>query len=236
MLIDFGNTAIKLKVEPEGDTVRISSFRELTAIIERHSVGSLLVSDVAKQSNRLKEFCKERSICLTEVQVIQGFLGLHLAYADVSKLGVDRWLNMLAARHLYPGENLVVVDVGTALKIEFIRSDGSQIGGVIAPGLAMGRKSLSGDTALLPEVDLRFDGNLGVDTEGCIQYGIIMSAVSLVERSVSEAFTDAKILLTGGDAEAIVPHLSLQLEYVPDLLFAGMQQFLKNRKGSNSLL
>ncbi|HRN63017.1 MAG TPA: type III pantothenate kinase, partial [Luteimonas sp.] len=57
--------------------------------------------------------------------------GLRIAYAEPSRLGVDRFLAMLAA-HARGGACLVV-GVGTALTIDFVDAQGRHHGGRIAP-------------------------------------------------------------------------------------------------------
>ena len=63
----------------------------------------------------------------------EGF-GVHNAYLDPGKLGVDRWVALIGAHHACPGP-VCVADFGTAITMDAINSEGVHLGGVIAPGL-----------------------------------------------------------------------------------------------------
>ena len=72
--------------------------------------------------------------------------GVINGYAEPSRLGVDRWLALLAARQLCPG-NLVVVDAGTAITLDLLSGDGRHLGGYILPGVERQAQSLWGGTS-----------------------------------------------------------------------------------------
>ena len=55
------------------------------------------------------------------------------AYADPSRLGIDRWIAVLAAYHLAPG-GACVIDAGTAATFDAVDAHGRHLGGLIMPG------------------------------------------------------------------------------------------------------
>jgi type III pantothenate kinase len=61
-------------------------------------------------------------------------LGIQLAVNQSEKVGADRLCNATAA-YQRVGSAVIVVDVGTATKIEAITGDGMFVGGAIAPGI-----------------------------------------------------------------------------------------------------
>ncbi|MBI3171771.1 MAG: type III pantothenate kinase, partial [Hydrocarboniphaga effusa] len=67
--------------------------------------------------------------------------GLHCGYAEPERLGVDRWLAMLAlwaqTRHAF-----CVVNAGTALTFDAVDEGGQHQGGLIAPGLVTSEKAV----------------------------------------------------------------------------------------------
>jgi len=80
--------------------------------------------------------------------------GLKIGYRRPATLGADRLAAALGARKLYPNENLVIVDCGTATTLTFLTSNGELLGGAILPGLALWPAALAQATAKLPAIAL----------------------------------------------------------------------------------
>ena len=59
--------------------------------------------------------------------------GVRCAYADPARLGVDRWVAVLAAYHAAHGA-ACVLDAGTAVTFDAVAADGRHLGGLIFPG------------------------------------------------------------------------------------------------------
>ena len=74
-------------------------------------------------------------------QTRPGFAGVRIAYAHPQRLGVDRFLCLLAAHAQLAGPSLIV-GVGTALTIDLLDADGRHHGGRIAPSPALMRQAL----------------------------------------------------------------------------------------------
>ena len=65
-------------------------------------------------------------------------------YRDPERLGVDRWLALIAARERSK-QPTVIVDAGSACTIDLLDSEGRHLGGYILPGLtAMGEALVRG--------------------------------------------------------------------------------------------
>ena len=126
-------------------------------------------------------------------------------YHPPESLGFDRRCCLLAAAMDFPGQDSIVIDMGTAIKIDLL-AGGHFRGGRILPGIAMSLRGLHKGTALLPEVVLNTPAEmLGNDTSSAIQAGVI----HLFADALRGAITDyrqyspqAQILITGGDAES----------------------------------
>lgn len=148
-----------------------------------------------------------RRISLARTQ--HRFAGLRVAYANPARLGVDRFLAMLAARARAAGPWLVV-GVGTALTIDLIDADGAHRGGRIAPSPTLMRESLHARAPQLP----RTGGNnvmFAADTASALASGCEGAALALVEQSLQAAATllgqAPRVLLHGGGAAALAPAL-----------------------------
>lgn len=115
--------------------------------------------------------------------------GLHCAYECAEDLGSDRWLAMLAARHLQRG-NLCVVDVGSALTVDIVTADGRHLGGYIAAGQRTLFKALG---AGVPELQTQppptppTDAAPGTSTEAGIAAGVLGAMVGLVHHALLTA-------------------------------------------------
>jgi type III pantothenate kinase len=151
--------------------------------------------------------------------------GVRNAYAEPHRLGVDRFLAMVVAR----AEGMapcVLASAGTALTLDALAADGQHLGGLIAPGARLMQQSLVGATARVrPEqsgqiVDLA-DNTADAVTSGCWQ-----ALAALVERFAARAAhrlgASPLLILDGGDAERLLPLLSLPARMSVDGVLRGL--------------
>ena len=77
--------------------------------------------------------------------------GLVNGYDHPTRLGADRWVAMIGARHRMLdrgiGKPIIVVMVGTAVTVEAIDAAGKFLGGIIIPGHGIMLKALESGTA-----------------------------------------------------------------------------------------
>lgn len=158
---------------------------------------------------------------------------LRHALTDASTVGHDRLLNAFAA-YKRAEQACVVVDVGTAVTVDFIDGEGTFQGGAIAPGLAMMLKALREGTAQLPEVvyerpNLEPDAKInpfGKSTPEAMTFGVTAAVRGLVRELVEryamyyEAFP--QVIATGGDM-GVLEGDGLVEHFVPDLQLMGIQ-------------
>jgi type III pantothenate kinase len=145
--------------------------------------------------------------------------GLTLAYDPPDALGADRLVNAFAAHQMYAarqGENraaaCIVVDYGTATKLEAVSGDGVYLGGVILPGAGISMDALFAHAALLRRVELTPPpAAIGANTADALRSGILYGYAAqtdgLVYRFRREMnVSDARVVATGGLAPLIAPH------------------------------
>lgn len=152
--------------------------------------------------------------------------GLINGYKDISQMGVDRWLSMIAAWSLYRSF-FCVVSCGTAVTIDAVLSSGQHLGGLIIPGLELMQTCLSESTAgIRNRIDSEPVLALGTSTAGCISSGTLYCITSLIERVVRDLQDEydhkPRLLLTGGNAGLIKKMLSYKAEIVPALVLKGL--------------
>lgn len=119
-----------------------------------------------------------------------------------SQMGSDLYANAVAAHHLYREKNKIIIDFGTALTLMAVRENGEILGVIIAPGVITSLNALVGNTAQLPNIELvKPKQTLGMDTETCMQSGIINGYVAMVDgliTKVKQEIGDAFVISTGG--------------------------------------
>ncbi len=167
---------------------------------------------------------------LRQAQTAASGCGVRNGYREPAQMGVDRWLAMVAAYTRYRAA-VCVVDAGTALTIDWIGADGVHAGGLILPGRTLMRSALLRDTgdiaaaADLGEGGVADDGQLGRDTDSCIRYAALRASACLVEscmKACADAVAAGTLVITGGDAPALIGALSLPVEHRPLLVLEGL--------------
>ena len=99
--------------------------------------------------------------------------GMPVRYDDPAEIGPDRIADAVAARAVY-GSPCIVIDLGTTTNIEVIDARGTFVGGVIAPGLALGARSLSAAAARLPQVEPSAPTHvIGRNTREAMRSGVV---------------------------------------------------------------
>ena len=144
------------------------------------------------------------------------------SYSQPEKLGVDRWLALIASYNHYQ-QALWVIDCGTAITIDLINEQGQHQGGLISPGLQLMKTALSTHTATLnfPKVK-RYNLGLANQTNKAIFNGTLYAATGLIEQAINRHPLKAKLILTGGDAQVIAKNLSQPVIIKPNLVLKGL--------------
>ncbi len=192
---------------------------------------SLAIATVSHQSiaERIIDLAKQLwpAIYIIQAQTSAQKCGVKNAYRHPEKLGIDRWLALIAAHHKQPG-NCWVVDCGTAITMDYLHADGQHKGGLICPGLHMMRQSLSQNTQLLPAIEQDYVTGLADFTEAAIYSGTLLAASGLIEQSIQNLDKKARLILTGGDASRIAPHLNHDTHIEPDLVLTGLSLYCED--------
>lgn len=162
--------------------------------------------------------------------------GLVNAYAQPASLGSDRWAAMVAARHRYRGD-LLVVDAGSAITLDLVRADGRHGGGYILPGLGLMGEALQAGTELrtaMAHTADEADTSPGNSTESCMRNGILLASCSLVEavyhRLENEAGETVQCVMTGGDHPNLVAALRIPCQVEPALVLEGLARIVRSEE------
>lgn len=242
LLVDVGNTRIKWATLENGELTRAGGFAHASepsaaaaALVERVGAvpDTVLVSNVAGAAFAAAIAAAvsagwKLDARFAETQPRAG--RVRNAYRDYGRLGVDRWLAILAAAARHPAA-VCVVDAGTAVTIDLVAAGGEHLGGYIVPGPGLMRRALTADTGDLGrltagEADTREQSTApGRDTSEAIGNGSLAAICALIERCAARLAEDNRdfvVVVTGGDAERIMPHVAVDLEYRPRLVLEGL--------------
>ncbi len=128
----------------------------------------------------------------------------------------------------------VAIDMGTQL-LSTSSTKWNLSRGAILPGWRMGLEALGKSTAQLPGVFSDEPKNLiGRDTEGCLLSGAFYGTAAMIDglaAKMIKPFDGARVIVTGGNASAVIPFLSVKTEYVPELLLEGLYIIYRKNKG-----
>ncbi len=240
LLIDIGNTRLKWALCQDRHIVLSQTFEH-----DNQSITPALLLAWKKicAPHRIVLACVGLETLAAEVVSVSGQLwpsavltrvraqafghGVENAYPKPEKLGVDRWLCLIAARKHFTLP-VCIVDCGTAITIDVLNAGGGHRGGLIAPGLRLMGSALLQGTYNLQHFEQSCTGSLTDNTEAAIANGALLAAAGLIERVLSDQDKSIKLVLTGGDASLIARHLNRPLTIEPELLFQGLMVFLDN--------
>lgn len=155
--------------------------------------------------------------------------GLKIKYRNPLEVGADRIANAMAAVHLYPNQNLVVIDFGTATTFCVISKQQEYLGGLIVPGLRLSMEALEKRTAKLPSVEIkRPECLIGRSTVESIQSGLYYAAVGMVREVVTEVKKqfpgeDLYVIGTGGFS-TLFEKAGIFDIIAPDLVLIGLHR------------
>lgn len=239
--LDLGNTYCKWRmldadnnVTGRGIGVReewlLGMFPESWRSVDRVRVASVLGDAVERE---LDDQLRRRLQSVVEwARSTADCSGVRNAYFEPGRLGVDRWLALIAAYQRSRGA-VLVCDIGSALTIDLVDSGGTHRGGYIIPG-----PRLMADVLLKSTDRVRFDDteisaaiDPGQNTGACVGNGIATAlggAVVLAHRRAQELLNEPVAThVTGGYRDVLAQNLAAagfgHLELNAELVLDGLR-------------
>ena len=258
LAVDIGNTSCKYAVFREQVLIarwRIETARDFAgaalAQLLLRSVGeqglgagdidAVVIASVVPHATPAWREALRASFDCEPLEVEPGLdTGVTLRGPRPLELGADRLVNAVAAWSLARLEQLsgrtvmgsIVVDLGTATKLDCVSAQGEFLGGVIAPGVSVSLDALVARAARLRAVELRAPERvLGRSTIECVQSGLLHGHASLVDGLVSrlrrelgsDLGSECQVIATGGFAALIAPLSETLRRTEPDLTLHGLR-------------
>jgi type III pantothenate kinase len=231
LIIDIGNTNAKIAVMHKSRILTEERHKEVTP--------EVLTSLLAQYPATLAIYCSVRAgneTAWTEwlsgkVKKLIHFthktaMPIRNLYGTPETLGCDRLAAAVGAAALFPGEDCMVVDCGTAITIDFIGQGGEFLGGNISPGLQARFLALHNSTGRLPLgqiTDMLQD--VGTSTDTGIAAGVLHGTRYEIERYIEEN-SPSKVILTGGDAYFFAKHIKSSIFVVSNLVLIGLNKVI----------
>lgn len=236
LLLDLGNTRLKWALRDGEDwlargavawneDVVLALHDAWRGLPRPHGVFGASVVDAARevQMAAVVSTCFERDTHWLRTPAEA--CGVRNAYPEPGRLGVDRFLAMVAAR----AEGLapcVIAGVGTALTLDALAGDGRHLGGLIAPGPQLMQQSLLGATTrvLVDRPGAVFDA--ADNTPDAVASGCWQAAAALIERFTARMAGalggSPQLILGGGDADGLSSLVALPSRLSSDSVLRGL--------------
>lgn len=255
LAIDVGNTQVYVGVF-EGDKIQASFRRTSTGVVTSDELG-VFIKQALRENNidpaKITDIAISsvvpvltRSIVNCAIKyfnikpfVVNSTVKMALKLAGIpssSEMGADRIADIEGALYLFPGDNVIVVDFGSANTFCAVSKDGDYLGGAISSGIGMSMNALANGTALLSNVEIKNPAKAsGMDTVTQLQAGLFYTGLASIKeicgRLKQEAFPkeNAVIIGTGGFGR-LYEDQDVFDAYIPDLVLIGLKVLAEKNK------
>jgi type III pantothenate kinase len=234
LCIDIGNTQTKIAVfrDLEITEFRIlenNNYGQIADLLSVKKIEAAILSSVAVVPDSLVALLKER---LAWFWILDHTLPIPIdnLYETKETLGKDRLAAVIGANSIYPKDDVLVIDAGTAITYDIISRNGQYLGGNIAPGIRMRFNALHHFTSRLPKLEMNDHFPLfGKNTTEAITSGVQQGILMEVDGTINlfrQSFPDLVVLFTGGDAKFFDNRLKSAIFVVSNLVMIGLNRVL----------
>lgn len=236
LTIDIGNTQTKLGFF---DGLELQSTQKFSSaeiipwqsILNTHKITHSILSQVGNTQSDL-ETLYSNTQCVEVHHQLQ--LPFTSDYDPFENLGIDRVVGLAAAAHLFPRENVMIIDAGTCITYDLMTAKAHHLGGVISPGLMMRYQSMHRFTHQLPNLEIQAPSSFPpTNTHEAMHHGVISSVVAEIEAFISRFETSLptfRIILTGGDAGFLSKRVKNGILADENFLAIGLNLLLETNK------
>lgn len=240
LILDFGNSFLKWAVFNQTQKIaskilpynQYSDFEFIKSVFNLYSIKGMICSSVRNNFDEYVKFSKKNNSIFTLWLSNSTKIPLKNLYKTPQTLGVDRIAAAVGASILFPNQNCLVIDAGTAITYEFISEKNEYLGGNISPGLTMRFNALNHFTQKLPlcksQTNFKIIGTTSNEAIiAGVQNGILFEINGYIKK-MQEKFRNLKIILTGGDTLFFENNLKKTIFAQPDLVLIGLNGILQH--------
>ena len=251
MAIDVGNTRLKwtLYDRPAAGARMLAQGAEFLEQIDR--LGEVVWSQIPEPTtmlgcivaatavkHRVQEQMEQWNVEPRWVVASDAEAGLVNGYDFPARLGADRWVAMIGARHHMlrrgPARPIILVMVGTAVTVEAIDTQGRFLGGLILPGHGIMLRALESGTAGLhvPTGEVRmFPSNTSDALTSGGTYAIAGAVERMYQHLLQHCGQEPACIMAGGAGWKVAPSMARPFELVENLIFDGLLVIASRRFG-----
>lgn len=235
LIVDIGNTLVKLAVFDRGDIVAQRCVERLhPSMLEELAAAwplrRAVVASTRGEADEVADLLRPHVDYLLEF-TSQTPVPIGNAYLTPETLGRDRLAAAVGATVLYPGQNVLIVDFGTAVTIDLVTADNTFRGGCISPGVKTRFRALHDYTAKLPLcAATEGEGLSGLTTGEAIELGVMNGIAFEIEGYIArmrEKIDGLHVIFTGGDAKFFVKRIKNTIFANCNLVFCGLNRILE---------
>ncbi|KAB2821315.1 MAG: type III pantothenate kinase [Paludibacter sp.] len=190
-----------------------------------------ILSSVKPKDEELIRFLSENFDQFIELDHLTE-LPIENCYETPETLGKDRLAAAVGANELFPDQNLLVIDAGTAITYDLVSEKNQFIGGNISPGLEMRFKALNQLTGKLPLVNYVDDFQwIGRNTTGAIRAGVQNGVLFEIGQTIdlfNRNYQNLQIIMTGGDSNFFDRKLNYTIFVHFNLTLIGLNRILEH--------
>lgn len=235
LIIEQGNTLSKVAVYENGRMKSSFMYKSLDIptlanLFDKYAFKRGIFSSVINKDEKIISYLKDRLkdfIFLDE----KVSLPIEIGYTTPSTLGKDRVAAVVGAYTERPGQNILVIDAGTAITYEVLEASGKYLGGNISPGMTTRFRALNQFTKKLPlvteEGEIPF---IGTSTDTAIRSGVVNGIVYEMDGYINVLkvkYPDLFVFLTGGHSFYFERRLKNSIFVDINLVFGGLNRILE---------
>jgi len=156
--------------------------------------------------------------------------GVKVKYSNHNDLGGDLLSNAVAALHLYPGKNLIIVDFGTATTLCGVSANAEYLGGTLVPGMDISMEALAERTSRLPAVEIQpvpkvCGRDMVSGIQGGIYWGTLGMLKELIHRMKNECFFEDEVcIIATGRYASLYNSFGIFHHLEPNLVLLGLER------------
>ena len=237
LVIDIGNTRTKLALFNQHDLMFSVPIEQLTVnhlqmLKNEHiQLDQAILSSVKPVDEELIRFLSQNFQLFIELDHHTP-LPIENLYETPETLGKDRIAAAVGANELFPGQNILIIDAGTAITYDVVSEKNEFLGGNISLGLQMRFKALNQFTGKLPLINYSDEFQLiGRNTEEAIRAGVQNGILYEIERTIetfNRNYENLQIVMTGGDSIFFDKKLNYSIFVHFNLTLIGLNRILEH--------
>lgn len=236
LIFDIGNSQYKISIFEkdtmlENNYLREICYEKLNLLIKKHSIKKVIFCDTRSVDiEKIKTKLPEDLFFLNLTHTTP--LPIKINYQTPKTLGKDRIAAAVGAYHLFPSRNNLIIDIGTAITIDFLSEENIFEGGVISPGQELRFRALHEFTGKLPlEKPSKEEILSPKTTSKAIQQGVqngIVFEINEYIRRYKEKYENLNVIITGGYAYLFEKRINYPIFAELFLVSIGLNKILNN--------